>query len=424
MGVMSPDAKTDRVCPYCPLHCDDLIVSAQGEILSGGCEIACGHSSQIPLLQPTIAGQAVTRQQAEGEAARLLGQAHAPLISGLACDVDGLRAAVAVADQCRGFFDHGASDGFFNGLRVLQRRGALLTSPAEVRNRADVLVVFANQPWSRLPRFFDRYVPSGAQLFNDAPANRKIVLIGGSHAPDPLDGADVQVIPADLSKAAELALVLGALVAGRTPAVASSAGIAIDTLKEIAQALKAASYGVVAWENGDFGPHGDLAVEALYDLILTLNQTTRAAGLPLPPGGHVSGAHQVGLWQAGTPLRTCFTAEGPVYDSQLYSRAKLLADGRADLVLWISAMPGAVLPKIDDLPVILLSSTAPPDGPPPRVYIPVATPSLDHDSVFFRGEGVVSLHASRWRSPAPYLSVAETLAQISNQLPKGEQHPC
>jgi len=414
----------DRVCPFCPLHCDDLTVSADGEIQSGGCDLAKGQLKSIPSLVPSIGGKPVSHQQAVAEAARLLGAAKAPLVSGLACDVDGLREAIAIADITSGYFDHGASDGFFNALSVLQRRGALMTTPAEVRNRADVLVVFGTEIFKRLPRFFERYVPDVARLFDAAPPRRKIFLLGGKQDPGEVPGADVTVIEADLDRAPELLLVLDALVEGRTPKVQSAAGVGLDRLAEVAQALKSSRYGVLAWEGPALGAQGDLAIEALYDLIINLHKVTRVAGLPLPPGGHLIGAHQVGLWQAGTALRTGFASGSPDYDPRVYSTRRLLAENRVDALLWITALPGPVPPKTDGVPTVVLSSQALPDGIVPDVFIPTAIPSLDHDSAFFRGEGVVSIHASAWRKQPAQPSVAQTLSEVIRLLPNREAASC
>jgi formylmethanofuran dehydrogenase subunit B len=399
-------------------------VSSTGSILSGGCEITQKLTQSNPSLAPSLAGKPVEIAVALAEATRILKTAKAPLISGLASDVDGLRAAIGVADCVNGYFDHGASDGFFTSLHVLQRRGGLMTTPAEVRNRADVLVFFATNPLDRLPRLFERYLPSGSRLFEAAPANRKIFLIGGKQKLPVVEGAEVTLIEADLVDTAEVALAISALCAGRSPKVASVAGLNTEILGQIAQSLSAATYGVVAWEGRALGPQGDLAVEAIYDLILTLNKTTRAAGLPLPAGGHVIGAQQVGLWQAGTSLRTRFTKDGPVYDPARFSASRLLSDKRVDAVLWVSALPGAELPKIDGIPVILVSSHSPPDGVVPDVFLPVALPAVDHDSVLFRSEGVVSIHASRWKTTGTHQSTAQILGELSTVLSKEGTASC
>jgi len=420
----TPVSLVDRVCPFCPLHCDDLEVSAEGSILSGGCPIADQGSKASVSLAPSIAGKPVSHDAALAEAVKILGASKSPMVSGLAADVEGLRGAIEVADKLSAVFDHGASDGFFNNLHVLQRRGALYTTPAEVRNRADVLVLLGTEVWKRLPRFFNRYIPAGPQLFNANPKNRKVYILGGPQNPGPIDGADVTVIEAQLDHAAELAFTLGALIAGRKPQAKSAAGVSIDKLAEIAEAMSKATYAVLAWEPPNLGPQGDLAVEAFYDLILGLNKTGRAAGLPLPAGGHLTGAYQVSLWQAGTTMRTSFASGKPVYDPRVNSFARLTKDHRYDALLWVTSLPGPQVVQQKGLPLVVVSSQALPDGVVPDVFIPVAMPSRDHGGTFFRGEGVVSIHAAPWRSSSTLPSAADTLTALARLLPEREVPQC
>ena len=415
----------DRVCPFCPLHCDDLEVSADGaSIVSGGCALAEQGANSSVSLVPTIAGKPVSLEAALAEAAKILGAAKSPMVSGLAADVEGLRGAIEVADKVSAVFDHGASDGFFNNLNVLQRRGALYTTPAEVRNRADVLVLLGTEVWKRLPRFFNRYIPAGPQLFNPTPKNRKVYILGGPQQPGPIDGADVTVIEAKLDHTAELALTLGALIAGRKPQAKSAAGVPIEKLAEIAAALTGATYAVLAWEPPNLGAQGDLAVESLYDLILGLNKTGRAAGLPLPAGGHLTGAYQVSLWQAGTTMRTSFASGHPVYDPRLNSYSRQLKDQRVDALLWVTTLPGPQLTQQKGLPLVVVSSQALPEGVVPDVFIPAAMPSRDHGGTFFRGEGVVSIHAAPWRSSSTLPSAAASLTALARLLPEREVPKC
>ena len=422
--MTSTGTLVDRVCPYCPLHCDDLEVSADGAILSGGCSIADQGAKTNVALSPSIAGKSVSHDAALAEAAKILGASKSPMVSGLAADVDGLRGAIEVADKISAVFDHGASDGFFNNLNVLQRRGALYTTPAEVRNRADVLVLLGTEIWKRLPRFFNRYIPAGPQFFNPTPKNRKVYILGGKQDPGPIAGADVTVIEAQLDRTAELALTLGALVAGRKTQAKTVAGVPVAMLEEIAGALSSGTYPVLAWEPPALGPQGDLAVESLYDLIIELNKTGRAAGLPLPAGGHLTGAYQVSLWQAGTTLRTSFASGKPIYDPRLNSFSRQTRDKRYDALLWVTSLQGPQLTQQKGLPLVVVSSMALPDGVVPDVFIPVAMPSRDHGATFFRGEGVVCIHASAWRSSSTLPTAADTLAALARLLPDREVPLC
>lgn len=428
LSANTPDTTgQERVCPLCPLHCDDLGIDLSGGhvvVTSGGCALTDRFADSPSQLDATIGGKPTQRIDALMEAAKILNGARSPMVSGLAADIEGLRSAVAIADKISAVVDHADSDGFFNNLNVLQRRGALYTTPAEVRNRADVAVLLGTDFWERLPRFFDRYFPAGPTLFDPAPKPRKIFVLGGATTVPEVPGAEIIAISAKLDQAPELALVLSAMMAGRSVPLTSAAGVAKADLDRICEALKAAQYGIIGWDPGALGPHGDLAVEALYDLIQTINLTHRAAGLPFPANGHVVGASQVCLWQSGTSLRTSFASGTPHYDPRLYPVARQLEEGRVDAVLWLASLPNALPKKSPTKPWVLVSAFAPPEGITPDVFIPVSIPARDHAAVFFRGDGVVSVHATPWGAKANPPSAAQTLDALAQLLTEREAASC
>ena len=421
----------DRLCPFCQLHCDDLEIAVDGarvDVLSGGCPIvasqvtATGLGPQTP--PPSIAGREVSLADALTEAARLLAAAHAPMVTGLSADVDGVRKALDIADKTGAVMDHSVSDGFFNNMNVMQRRGALYTTPAEVRNRADVVVLIGTDFWTRLPRFFDRYLPEGDRLFQANPSARKVFYLGNQTQLPPIPGSEVTVIDAKLDRTAEMVLALNALFEGRSLQAATVAGVPVAKLAEIAEAIKQSTYTVFAWEPPALGASGDLAVESLYDLILSINKTQRAAGLPLPPPGHMMGAYQVCLWQAGTTMRTDFASGVPLYDPRLFSYGRQMADRRVDTLLWVTALPGPLPTAKPDVPLVLVSSLPPPQGVVPDVFIPVSMPGRDHSGQFFRGEGVVSIHGEAMVSSSALPSAAAALSDLARLLPEREVPRC
>src|SRR5579864_2970514 len=132
-------------CPFCGLLCEDVAV----QVLAGGavavrargCEVSrAGFARQSApgLDSPLVAGSAATLDQAAQAAAHILREAWQPLIAGLATDVAGMRAAVELADGCGAILDHANSGAKFRNVLAFQDRGAITTTLAEVRNRADL----------------------------------------------------------------------------------------------------------------------------------------------------------------------------------------------------------------------------------------------------------------------------------------------
>ena len=96
------------VCPYCALLCDDLALAPKSNqgftITRNGCRRASQDFARAPLVNtPRVAGRETTLDAAVRAAARLLKRSRQPLFGGLATDVDGMRAAIDLADA--GFCD-------------------------------------------------------------------------------------------------------------------------------------------------------------------------------------------------------------------------------------------------------------------------------------------------------------------------------
>ena len=193
------------------------------------------------------------------------------------------------------------------------------------------------------------------------------------------------------------------------------AGVPAGTLERLAADLRACPYSAIVWAAGALaGPHGDLLVGSLGELLKTLNGTTRAVGVPLAGPDNVMGANQVTTWQTGVPLRTSLATGVPDYDPARWSTAALLGQGIADALLWISSFEDA-LPPATSVPTIVLGRPGLVPDPEPAVLIPVGTPGLDHPGSLFRTDGTVALPLRRLRRTG-LPSVAEVLTLITQHL--------
>jgi formylmethanofuran dehydrogenase subunit B len=187
------------------------------------------------------------------------------------------------------------------------------------------------------------------------------------------------------------------------------------SLERLAADLRACPYSAIVWATGAFpGPHGDLLVGSLGDLLKTLNGTTRAVGVPLAGPDNVTGACQVTTRQTGVPLRTSLAAGVPDYDPARWTTAALLGAGTADALLWISSFRDAPPPPTS-VPTIVLGRPGIVLDRDPAVLIPVGTPGLDHAGSLFRTDGTVALPLRRLRRTG-LPSAAEVLALIEWHL--------
>ena len=386
----------DVVCPFCGLGCDDLTVKAGRSgltVVSTDCPIARDGFGRTNPAQtnltgpPRVGGNVVALDAAVQAAAEALGASRAPLIAGLATDVDGVRAALVLAERVGAVVDHVHSEGLYRNLAVLQRTGWITTTFAELRNRCDLLLVAGPDPAAFHPRLYERWVAS-RPAFQEAPTREVVFLCGEPQegTRTALENVSVTVVPGDAARVGEAAAALSAALADPSHAAAG--------IGALAERLRRARYAVVAWAAAGFaGPHADLTVERLVRLVQDVNRHTRCAGLPLTGHDNVVGANQVCTWQLGVPLRASLAGGAPLHDPYRFAWERFM--DTADLVLWISAFRPEVPAFPADKPVIALAPPGTAFAAEPAVFIPVGTPGIDHAAHVFRGDTVVAVRTGR-----------------------------
>lgn len=405
-------------CPFCGLACDDLDVRVSGNALSAEAR-ACEKSSRLFAANSetsstagAIGNLAAPFARCVDSAAALLRGASQPLISGLAADVGGVRAALSMANRIGAIVDHMNSTALSRNLLVLQDSGWIVSTFAEVRSRADFVLIVGTETDSRFPRFAERLIDPSDSPFSDGPLRRSVVYLGAR----PQAPAGARVLDCPTNRLGEVFGALRCLVAKRPLQAAQVAGLDMEILRALAGEMGKAKYGVVAWAAADLDlPHGELIVQSICGLVSDLNETTRFAGLPLGGNDADITANQVTLWQTGLPLRTGFGRGVPEYDAYHFGTDRLLAGRNADVLLWVSAFDPLRLPPETDVPTIVLGSPAMRFAKPPAVFIPVATPGLHHAGHFFRSDGVMAIRL-RKLADSSLPSVAEALAAIEQAL--------
>ncbi|MFZ0693700.1 MAG: formylmethanofuran dehydrogenase subunit B, partial [Alphaproteobacteria bacterium] len=158
----TPEQRDSVVCPFCGLFCDDLSVAISRdriEVLGKGCALAKELYAAIePPLPPRVDGREASLEAACARSAEILAASHFPLVAGLGCDLVGAKAAVSLAESIGAVIDHAASDAMFKNLLPLQDKGWMATTFAEIKNRADLVILAGTDVVSRFPRFFERFV--------------------------------------------------------------------------------------------------------------------------------------------------------------------------------------------------------------------------------------------------------------------------
>jgi formylmethanofuran dehydrogenase subunit B len=409
-------------CPFCSLLCDDLEVEYSGNglrVLKNGCSKARGGFERPPAAhQPSIKGNPVSLDKAVREAARLLGGARRPLITGLGSDVAGSRAVMPLAERTRAVLDHCLGEAAIRNMLVLQERGWITTTLTEVKNRADFILFVGTDAVSRYPRFFERYVWNESSLFLEKGIERRIAYLGRRLNTRPgISPAGVRPlnIQCETEELAGYLSLLLALMKGLELEPESVSRRKLAQLRTLAQQLREANYGVVVWTPGDLDvEHGELIVEAAGEVIRELNRNMRSAGLSLAGDHGTASFMNTCAWQSGYPLRVSFERGYPEHDAYNFSTGQLLQQQQADVLLWIASF--GLEPPVPEtaLPTIILGVS-----PPAReadVFIPVGTPGLDHAGNLFRTDSVVALPLKALRNTG-LPGVAAVLERITEALP-------
>ncbi len=421
--LLSPGVWDEVPCPFCGLACDDLRVAAQRgklEVMANGCPIstrAFAGLSTSKAISARSAGKTASLENAAAAAAVILKKAKQPLIAGLGTDVAGMRALMQIADRIGAVVDHMNSVNFMSNVLALQDGGWLTTTLSEVRNRVDLLVIAGTDVVTRFPRFFERYIWNRDALFGSNA--REVVYLGrglDTQAGTAPDGRKPTVIACDVTRIGEIAGALRCLIAGRHMQIDSVAGVPLSELQQLAKRMQNARYGVLAWAAADFDfKHAELAVQSLCELVKDLNRGTRFSGLPLGGNEGDVTANQVCSWQSGFPLRTGFGSGHPDYDPRHFSAQRMLQKNEADALLWISSFNEKRTPPETAVPTVVLGRSGMSFNREPDVYIPVATPGIDHSGHVYRTDTVVALPLRKLRESA-LPSVAQVVAEIEKAL--------
>ena len=371
----------------------------------------------------SIDGAPVSLDAAAAGAALLLARSRQPLIAGLGADIDGARAAIALAGRVGGVIEHRHSAALLRDLDCLRETGIMLTTPGEARVRADVVLLVGDALTEAWPSLTERLLAPPARP-EGVNVKRRIIWLA------PAIGARIGGFEGDIEiwgaeRGATLAVNLAALRARvknrriANPRIARSA-LPLSVLDSIATTIKAARFGVAIWTAESLGA---LEIEMLHGLVRDLNDTTRFSTLPLPAPDNGAGVLAACGWTTGFPMRTGFGAGVPIHDPWRFDAERLVGSGETDCVLWISAL-GAVPPTWQRaVNLIALCERTTQFAEEPNVRITVGRPGVDHDAIMHSSDvGTLVAATASARSGAP--SVAEALERIGARLGEADASSC
>lgn len=385
--------------PFCGTLPDDLAVERTDSGLkvvgNGDVKSVAGFERKLPSSSPQVGGKDVSLDAAVKQAAKLLGNARQPLFGGLATDVEGMRAVLALADRTGGIVDHALSEAQYRNFKIMQSTGWIMSTLTETRNRADLFIIVGSDIHKLHPRFFERIVSPPDSMFHvDAP-QRTVVFIGKGLDRSGAKGSrigEVITLACPDEQAGDVVALLRARLRGFRVKPRKGDGVTLAQIDALAELCRNAKYGVVVWAPPGLNfPFAELAVEQFTGLVRDLNLTTRFAGLSLGGAEGAITAAAVCGWQSGYPLRVSYASGAPDYDPYRWNIARMLKEGEGDLLVWIASISPDFAPPATKLPTIVLGTPGLKLAGEPAVIIPVGTPGVDHAGRLVRVDNVVSL---------------------------------
>jgi formylmethanofuran dehydrogenase subunit B len=366
----------------------------------------------------SIDGAPVSLDSAAAAAARLLARSHQPLIAGLGADIDGARAAIALAERVGGVIDHSHSAALLRDLDSMRETGAMLTTPGEARVRADAVLLVGDGLTQTWPGLTERLLRPPARP-DGVDVKRRIVWLAPlAEATIPGFDGDIEVVAA--GHGATLAANLAALRARVKARPVAQTRIPLAVLNALVATLKGARFGVAVWTVASLGA---LEIEMINGLVRDLNETTRFSTLPLASPDNGLGVLAACGWTTGFPMRTGFGAGAPIHDPWRFDAKRLVASGETDCVLWISAFATVPPAWLSAANVIALCEPTTQFAKEPNVRIAIGRPGVDHDAVMHSPDiGTLVAMTASARSAA--LSVAQALERISASLGEANASPC
>lgn len=409
-------------CPFCGIVCDDLSVKHDNgdlTITENGCALAKhGFEQHIDDATPTIKGKPATLTEAIEAVATIIKQSSTPLFAGLGTDAGGIRQLMHLADYSGAVLDHMHGNALIRNTLVLQDLGWVTTTMAEIRNRAD-LIIFVGTDATSYPRFFERVIWNEHSMFKLKQEDRQIVYIGdklNTKSGVSPSGRKPTILKCKNEEINEIVSTMHAITSGASMDVDQVAGIKIKVLADLATRMQEAKYGVFVWAPSELTmPHAELTIQSMTEFAKYLTRKTRFTGFTLGGNDGATTVNSICAWQSGYPLRVNFNKGYPDYDPNRYTTSKVLKNKEVDALLWVSSFSSEHKPPKASIPTVVLATPDTRLDFKPDVFIPVATPGVDHAGQLFRTDSVVALPLKQCRQ-SPYASVASVVKQVIERI--------
>jgi len=310
-------------------------------------------------------------QHAAEHAAQLLDASKCPVFT-LDTDVNGVRAAIMLADRIGAAIDLVDERATHAETALLTDKGAMTIAPGEARRRADMLVLVGD-----LPAIHDGLIAELASSTPDLSGGKQRALfrVDAAKSRSERSYGKRSITQLNLARGG----VNGVLAALRAQLCGRAVASPVSNFAVFADVLKSAAFPVFAFSGASLDA---LGLEMLQGLVADLNKTRRASTLHLPASERGWGAVLASTWSTGFAPGIGFARGMPEYDPHRYDAARMIAGGEADLLLTVSAAAPGREAKRKDMTLIALTKT---DRPVAGAAVTFACgePGIDHEAVLY-----------------------------------------
>ncbi len=390
-------------CPVCGSLCDDIELTIEdGRIIKvkNGCAMCeakfLGYCGEHRILKPMIRknGELVktTLKEAVRRAAEILAEANYPVLYGWSntcCEA--ISVGIELAEEVGGVIDNTSVVCHGPSILSIQDVGIPSCTLGQIRHRADLIVYWGSNPWSAHPRHIERYTAFAEGRFEKSAwrsyVNKVKALVGRKKiqsaikrlfikkptpVPPPVseykpypsiakEGRKLIVIDVRRTKSAEIAdyfvqvepnkdyellQAFRALVRDQELEVDKVAGVPVEYLEEVADAMVSCDFGALFFGLGLTMSSGKLRnIDAALSLVRDLNMRTKFIIMPMRGHFNVTGANTVFTWQTGYPYAVDFSLGYPRYNPGETSVVDVLLRKESDAALIVASDPVSSFPR-------------------------------------------------------------------------------
>ncbi|MEM3617535.1 MAG: formylmethanofuran dehydrogenase subunit B [Candidatus Bathyarchaeia archaeon] len=390
-------------CPVCGSLCDDIELTIEnGRIVKvkNGCAMCeakfLGYCGEHRVLKPMIRknGELVktTLKEAVRRAAEILAEANYPVLYGWSnTSCEAISVGIELAEEVGGVIDNTSVVCHGPSILSIQDVGIPSCTLGQIRHRADLIVYWGSNPWSAHPRHIERYTAFSEGRFEKSAwrsyVNKVKALVGQKKiqsaikrlffkkpapVPPPVseykpypsitkEGRKLIVIDVRRTKSAEIAdyfvqvepnkdyellQAFRALIRDQELEVDKVAGVPVEYLEEVADAMVSCDFGALFFGLGLTMSSGKLRnIDAALSLVRDLNMRTKFVIMPMRGHFNVTGANTVFTWQTGYPYAVDFSLGYPRYNPGETSVVDVLLRKESDAALIVASDPVSNFPR-------------------------------------------------------------------------------